>query len=70
MDCNTQQSRTMLLRKFCKYYSEQPKDVQEKKILNVISLEISHTPLAPLVEPPSLVSRVCVCLCGGHVTVM
>ena len=62
MNCDTQQAVSMSLDQFCSYYgqsqssSKQSSSSGRRGTLNVISLEFSHTPLDPLVEPPSLVS--------------
>ena len=52
IDVNTQQALEMTLQQWVKYYTTPEKE----RILNVISLEFSHTRLEDLVEPPQVVS--------------
>ena len=60
VDSTTQEALTMSLGDFCDYYQKTERGGgggrELKRILNVISLEISHTPLDPLVEAPQAVS--------------
>lgn len=51
MDVSIQKDFTMSLKEWCKYWEEKPR----KRILNVISLEFSHTKLESLVESPTVV---------------
>lgn len=51
MDVKTQKNIQMTMKDFCKYYESKHKD----KLLNVISLEFSHTKLDELVESPMIV---------------
>lgn len=53
IDVNTQQALEMTLQQWVKYYTSPEKE----KILNVISLEFSHTRLQDYVEPPKVVSQ-------------
>ena len=53
MDTRTQEASTMTLSQWAKYYDTKPR----QKLLNVISLEFSCTKLAPLVQPPIMVSQ-------------
>lgn len=53
MDLHTQETHTMTMHHWAKYYESRPRH----KILNVISLEFSRTKLDPLVQPPTLVGR-------------
>lgn len=54
MDVSTQKDVEMTMKEWCQYY-ENP--VREK-LLNVISLEFSHTKLETLVESPKVVRQV------------
>lgn len=54
MDVSSQKDFEMSMKEWCQYY-ENP--VREK-LLNVISLEFSHTKLDPLVESPTIVRQV------------
>ena len=54
MDVNTQKNLEMTMREWQKYFEEQDRD----KLLNVISLEFSHTKLENFVESPLIVSRI------------
>ena len=56
MDCSSQEALTMRLDQFCKYYEDHALH-KDKRQLNVISLEFSHTRLDPLVEAPKVVSH-------------
>lgn len=51
MDVNTQKNVEMTMKDWQRYYDSKDKD----KLLNVISLEFSHTKLENLVEAPTLV---------------
>ncbi|XP_044762854.1 jmjC domain-containing histone demethylation protein 1-like isoform X3 [Coccinella septempunctata] len=54
MDVNTQKNSEMTMREWQKYYEDQEKD----KLLNVISLEFSHTKLEHYVQSPTVVRQV------------
>lgn len=54
MNVDTQESLQMTMKSWADYY-DQPKE-KRSKLLNVISLEFSHTPLERYVESPSIVS--------------
>ena len=54
MDCSTQEALSMRLDHFCKYYEDFASG-SDRRLLNVISLEFSHTHLDPLVEAPRVV---------------
>ena len=51
VDTSTQQPVEMTMAQWTKYFGSSDKD----RILNVISLEFSHTGMDRLVEPPELV---------------
>lgn len=51
MDVQTQKDIEMSMKEWCKYYESKHKD----KLLNVISLEFSHTKLDQLVDSPMIV---------------
>lgn len=51
VDTASQESLTMTMQQWVRYYQTLPR----KRLLNVISLEFSHTRLAKMVRPPSLV---------------
>lgn len=53
MDVKTQKNLEMTLKEWCDYFLNPGK----KELLNVISLEFSHTPLAPHVEPPYVIKQ-------------
>lgn len=53
MDVKTQKNIEMSLRDWCKYYESRYRD----RLLNVISLEFSHTGLDEMVESPSIVKN-------------
>jgi F-box/leucine-rich repeat protein 10/11 len=53
MDCSTQKGFTMTMKEWCEYYEKTNRD----RILNVISLEFSHTKLEDYVEAPLLVRQ-------------
>ena len=55
IDCTTQESLTMSLGAWVRYYQS----AQRERTLNVISLEFSCTEMDSLVEPPTLVCHVC-----------
>ena len=52
VDSSTQQPVEMTMAQWTKYFANPEKD----RILNVISLEFSHTGMDRLVEPPALVA--------------
>ena len=52
LDVKSQNSSTMTLKKFVAYYNKPDR----KKLLNVISLEVSHTALDELVRRPQIVN--------------
>ena len=52
LDVNTQKGTEMTMMQWVKYYNSVPR----KKILNVISLEFSHSKLDELVVSPTIVS--------------
>ncbi|KAL4224329.1 Lysine-specific demethylase 2A [Mactra antiquata] len=54
MDVNTQKGLEMTMKEWVKYYEETNRD----RLLNVISLEFSHTKLENYVESPNLVREV------------
>lgn len=54
MDVQTQRDFTMSMKEWCAYYE----DPDRKRLLNVISLEFSHTKLEQLVESPHIVKQV------------
>jgi len=51
MELHSQDTHTMTMSQWTKYFELQPR----QQVLNVISLEFSHTELDPLVQPPTLV---------------
>lgn len=51
MDVRTQKNIEMTMKEWCKYYESRQRD----RLLNVISLEFSHTDLDSLVESPKIV---------------
>lgn len=51
MDVNTQKNFEMTMKEWTKYYEEPSKD----KLLNVISLEFSHTKLENYIKRPNIV---------------
>lgn len=53
MDVTTQKGIEMTMKDWVKYYETTEKD----KLLNVISLEFSHTKLENYVESPALVGK-------------
>jgi len=55
MDVNTQKGIEMSMRDWVQYYE----NVERSKLLNVISLEFSHTKLENYVESPTLVCQSC-----------
>lgn len=62
MDVTTQKALTMSMKEWCDYYEEIETDDSEKKradnrLLNVISLEFSHTKLESHVEAPLVVRQ-------------
>lgn len=52
LDVNSQKGTEMTMMQWVKYYNSVPR----KKILNVISLEFSHSKLDELVTSPTIVS--------------
>ncbi|CRK99580.1 CLUMA_CG012893, isoform A [Clunio marinus] len=54
MDVNTQKNLEMTMKEWQKYYE----DTSKKKLLNVISLEFSHTKLENYVQSPSIVRQI------------
>lgn len=54
MDVNTQKNMEMTMKEWQKYYE----DPNKKKLLNVISLEFSHTKLENYVQAPSIVRQI------------
>ena len=54
MDVKTQQGFTMTMKEFAKYYKKPPE--QRKRLLNVISLEVSHSQFDKLVKRPEVVN--------------
>ena len=56
MDVNTQKGIEMSMRDWVQYYE----NVERSKLLNVISLEFSHTKLENYVESPTLVCYSCI----------
>lgn len=54
VDVDTQQGLQMTMKDWCAYYENQQRD----KLLNVISLEFSHTKLENYVEAPQVVRHV------------
>lgn len=59
MDVNTQKGMEMSMKEWVRYYQNPERD----RLLNVISLEFSHTRLENYVESPTLVSY---SLTDGH----
>lgn len=55
MDVNTQKNVEMSMKEWQRYYDDPNKD----KLLNVISLEFSHTKLENYVQTPNVVSIYC-----------
>ena len=53
IDCSTQKNLQMTMKEWCEYYENTNRD----RILNVISLEFSHTKLEDYVEPPLIVRQ-------------
>lgn len=51
MDVNTQKNVEMTMKEWTKYYEDPEKD----KLLNVISLEFSHTKLENYIKRPNIV---------------
>lgn len=51
MDVNTQKNFEMTMKEWTKYYEDPEKD----KLLNVISLEFSHTKLENYIKRPNIV---------------
>lgn len=54
MDVNTQKNFEMSMKEWQRYYEDQDKD----KLLNVISLEFSHTKLEHFIQTPSIVRQI------------
>lgn len=63
MDVNTQKNVEMTMKDWQRYFDSQDKD----KLLNVISLEFSHTKLESLVQAPTVV---CCMLCCVGIRIM
>lgn len=63
MDVNTQQALTMTMKEWCDYYESMVENDQgvkrraDTRLLNVISLEFSHTKLENYVESPQVVRQ-------------
>ena len=57
MDVTTQKALNMTMKEWTKYYEDSDRD----RLLNVISLEFSHTRLETYVEQP-LIVRICICV--------
>ena len=57
MDCCSQEALHMQLDQFCQYYENHSQGGGDNRLLNVISLEFSHTRLDPMVEAPKAVSE-------------
>lgn len=63
MDVNTQQALTMTMKEWCDYFESMVENEQgmkrraDKRLLNVISLEFSHTKLESYVESPQVVRQ-------------
>lgn len=53
MDVNTQKGLEMSMKEWVKYYETKDRD----RLLNVISLEFSHTRLETYVDSPTVVGR-------------
>ena len=53
MDVKTQKNLEMTLKEWCDYFL----CTNKKELLNVISLEFSHTKLADYVEPPYVIKQ-------------
>ncbi|KAK6640685.1 hypothetical protein RUM44_012382 [Polyplax serrata] len=53
MDVNTQKNQEMTMKEWCRYYNDPNKD----RLLNVISLEFSHTKLENYVQSPTIVRQ-------------
>lgn len=56
MNVETQESLQMTMKSWTDYYDETPE--KRSKLLNVISLEFSHTALEKYVESPSIVREI------------
>jgi F-box/leucine-rich repeat protein 10/11 len=54
MDVQTQRDYTMSMKEWCEYYNNPQRD----RLLNVISLEFSHTKLEQHVDSPYIVKQV------------
>jgi len=54
MDVTTQKDFEMTMKEWCTYFDEIP----HQRLLNVISLEFSHTKLENMVESPSIVRQI------------
>ena len=55
VNVDTQESLQMTMKSWTDYYDESPE--KRSRLLNVISLEFSHTTLEKYVESPSIVSQ-------------
>lgn len=53
MNVETQKDCTMTMKKWCNYFN----DPNRKELLNVISLEFSHTKLEQFVDSPAIVKQ-------------
>ena len=68
MELHSQDTHTMTMSQWTKYFELQPR----QQVLNVISLEFSHTELDPLVQPPTLVGtgQTCYVQCWYNATTL
>ena len=55
LNVNTQEALTMSMKDWCEYYEDEVK--RRERLLNVISLEFSHTKLENYVEAPQVVRQ-------------
>jgi F-box/leucine-rich repeat protein 10/11 len=53
IDVSTQKALTMTMKDWCRYYESD----RQNRLLNVISLEFSHTKLDNLVDVPSFIKK-------------
>lgn len=60
MDVNTQKNIVMTMKEWARYYE----DPVRERLLNVLSLEFSHTKLDNYVQSPSIVIKLCCVLCN------
>lgn len=56
MDVNTQKGLTMTMKEWCEYFENI--DERQDRLLNVISLEFSHTKLERFVQAPTVVRQI------------